>query len=278
MSGQAFDYSDVVARCIVIASFRRSGTHLTLDSLRLNSPDVADAFLTLSHLFPDHPEHVPLPVFLDRIRTAEQSFTLIKTHMQRDLANADAFFEGQPAQRAYLDAHPEVVALIEQLFSGARRAYVRRDGRDVMVSLYYYLAKTAPGYESRSFCEHVREYASLWKHHVRSWQGDGSVVWVSYESWANDYAKSLKECQVALGLRTRRRIQHVYGGFNRQPTWRGLLRRVTGYAGLNLTTVMPRKGVVGDWVTHFGPEERVAFRELAGDLLIELGYVPSHNW
>jgi hypothetical protein len=39
-----------------------------------------------------------------------------------------------------------------------------------------------------------------------------------------------------------------------------------------------RKGIVGDWSGQFGPQEKRVFKELAGDLLIELGYESGHDW
>ena len=39
-----------------------------------------------------------------------------------------------------------------------------------------------------------------------------------------------------------------------------------------------RKGVVGDWRSHFSPEAREAFNRYAGDELILLGYERDRAW
>ncbi len=44
------------------------------------------------------------------------------------------------------------------------------------------------------------------------------------------------------------------------------------------TTSTARKGVVGDWQNHFSDQHKQKFKAIAGDLLIELGYVKDFNW
>lgn len=39
-----------------------------------------------------------------------------------------------------------------------------------------------------------------------------------------------------------------------------------------------RKGLIGDWVNHFGREHATAFQEVAGDALVELGYEEDGDW
>lgn len=39
-----------------------------------------------------------------------------------------------------------------------------------------------------------------------------------------------------------------------------------------------RKGVAGDWVSHFSPESREVFDHYAGDVLMELGYEADRSW
>lgn len=39
-----------------------------------------------------------------------------------------------------------------------------------------------------------------------------------------------------------------------------------------------RKGIAGDWRNHFNDAHREAFDEVAGDILIELGYEDSRDW
>ena len=39
-----------------------------------------------------------------------------------------------------------------------------------------------------------------------------------------------------------------------------------------------RKGLIGDWANHFTDEHKAAFKKIAGEQLIELGYERDHNW
>jgi hypothetical protein len=43
-------------------------------------------------------------------------------------------------------------------------------------------------------------------------------------------------------------------------------------------TSRSRKGVVGDWENVFAGEDKRAFKAIAGDLLITLGYEKSNDW
>jgi hypothetical protein len=38
------------------------------------------------------------------------------------------------------------------------------------------------------------------------------------------------------------------------------------------------KGKIGSWRTHFNNRHKEAFKRVAGDLLIELGYEQNLNW
>jgi hypothetical protein len=46
----------------------------------------------------------------------------------------------------------------------------------------------------------------------------------------------------------------------------------------SVTSPTFRKGTIGDWRNHFEPEHKTAFRELAGQALIELGYEKDMDW
>ena len=39
-----------------------------------------------------------------------------------------------------------------------------------------------------------------------------------------------------------------------------------------------RKGAIGDWRNHFTDEHKAAFKDIAGDLLVELGYESDLDW
>jgi hypothetical protein len=39
-----------------------------------------------------------------------------------------------------------------------------------------------------------------------------------------------------------------------------------------------RKGIIGDWKRHLTPEHEAAFKSIAGQLLVDIGYEPDQNW
>lgn len=86
---------DIELPPVFVASYRRSGTHLTLDSLAVNFPELGETFANF-----------------DSDAQDVHSCRLFKTHVHaQDAANS---FE-----------------------SSSKFIHVVRDGRDVMVSLYY---------------------------------------------------------------------------------------------------------------------------------------------
>lgn len=44
------------------------------------------------------------------------------------------------------------------------------------------------------------------------------------------------------------------------------------------TTLTFRKGVAGEWKAHFNEEHKRIFKNIAGQLLIDLGYEKDFNW
>ena len=39
-----------------------------------------------------------------------------------------------------------------------------------------------------------------------------------------------------------------------------------------------RSGKTGEWKKHFTDEHKAIFKEIAGDLLVRLGYEKNNNW
>ena len=39
-----------------------------------------------------------------------------------------------------------------------------------------------------------------------------------------------------------------------------------------------RKGESGDWENYFSDADKVLFKEIAGDLLVEMRYAADHTW
>ncbi len=186
----------------------------------------------------------------------------------------------------------------------SRTVYMVRDGRDVMVSLYFHfvrhvqmqsrkrdvaLAKRLERIFGRdadlnntydhlpAFLTHIYQRPVgarvNWTTHVRSWWGKPGVVQTRYEDLLADTTGEV-----------RRVIESLTG--EAAADWRVDLavekysmRRQTGRApGQENRSSFIRKGVAGDWVNHFSREAREIFAEQAGDVLIDLGYESDDSW
>ena len=184
-------------------------------------------------------------------------------------------------------------------------SYIRRDGRDVMVSLYFFYtralegpAKPARAAELREIFEGLygprfdpaavrdnlprfiewqlrepRGSAGLpWHQHVADWWGRPGVAQVSYEGLLAEPATELAGA-----------MDTMTGGSDPEvaelATRRWSFALASGRrAGQEDRGSFLRKGVAGDWRTHFGPESGEVFDAAAGDALVELGYADDRDW
>ena len=187
--------------------------------------------------------------------------------------------------------------------------YLRRDGRDVMVSFYFHRMRDlqagnptvvrrfgqvydqlfGAGYDPNDtrrnlgpFIEHEfknpRDSPRNWRDHLMEWHDGGrgrpGVVYLSYEELVADTAGTLTSS-----------IERLTG--NRPDDWvvqqvveKYSMARQTGgrKAGEEDRGSFIRKGVAGDWVNHFGPTAARRFNDLAGDALVAVGYEEDRDW
>lgn len=212
--------SKPVENPVYVASHRRSGTHLTLDSLVNNFSIFAEGFTNFD------------------IEGNLASAKLYKTHAHAD-HGIDAFL------------------------SPARVIYVLRDGRDVMVSLYYYTQSHDSKTRDMSFSDFLHSQnpydtdsydgsmnrVEYWNYHVNSWlkQRRFESKIVSFEQWKADPASTIADIAKFTGHSPNRKIR-VMAKTKPDTIFSKLLRR----AGLSKrTSVQFRGGRSGDWKDHF---------------------------
>lgn len=187
-----------------------------------------------------------------------------------------------------------------------RSFYMYRDGRDVMVSFFFHRMTGIHG-ENVKFHQHRRAYESLfgkgydrhdsvglmakfieyefshprdarvnWADHIRSWrplEAREHVAYVSYEQLREDCAGHIKRVVEHAGGKPIDdwRVQMAVEKFS--------MERATGRKpGEEDRSAFIRKGVVGDWVNHFTKEAAELFNDLAGDVLVQLGYEADRGW
>lgn len=185
-------------------------------------------------------------------------------------------------------------------------AYISRDGRDVMVSMYFYYTRAltldkspqrkkdigdlfhrlyGPNFDpadSRTnmarFIEH--ELASprathgvTWHEHIADWWDRPRVHHTTYEALLEDTPKEfgrLMSDMVGEPCDTARVKAAVDRYAFRSSTGRG--------QGDEDRSSFLRKGVAGDWRNHFDREAAEAFDAIAGDALVMLGYESDRDW
>jgi hypothetical protein len=245
---------------ILANSIPKSGTHLLTRCLHL-FPDVEDSGL--------------------RIRGRKKPETL-----ERRL--------NQVGGGCFIPLHLAFTPEREQLLTdlGFTMVLIARDPRDIAVSHFHYVARQARMHRLRAYYNSLPDDSarlmtsirgipeSEWQGHVRL--GDINTRCHVYLDWAEHGA-----CVVQF-----EKLVGPLGGGTRQAQ-HGEIRRMAAHLGMALDTATIeyiadnayyrksstfRKGIVGDWMNHMTPEHKAAFKEVAGQLLIDLGYEADEDW
>ena len=113
-----------------------------------------------------------------------------------------------------------------------------------------------------------------WPEHIMGWRGNAKeTAFVKYEDMLADPVATLSK---------------TLRDFLQKPIDQDeIIRAVDRYSFKRMTGRKPgiedrksfvRKGVAGDWQNSFSPEARQVFDYYAGDVLIDVGYEPDHQW
>jgi hypothetical protein len=193
---------------------------------------------------------------------------------------------------------------------GFRRAwYVCRDGRDVMVSLYFHATRflsqpdTPVGRSARTTLEKIlgkdfdpadsrgnmaafirhrfahpqQSFRANWRDHVMGWVGGANprphVHVVKYESLLTDPVTTVSTAvEWACGQSASNWI------VTRTIEKHSMARQTGRQPGAEDRGSFIRKGIAGDWINHFTAETAIEFDRLAGDALVALGYEADRDW
>jgi hypothetical protein len=175
---------------------------------------------------------------------------------------------------------------------------ILRDGRDVMVSYYFYSLFDHGRFNTKlveitrkkirfSNYEDIEnnlprfiEYTFMrngyprftWSEFVKSWVNK-NVVFVKYEDLAKDTPRELataikKTLKIEPDKNRLEEIAEKYSFRNQAKRNPGDENRLS----------FLRKGIPGDWKNYFTKETRALFRHFAGEELIRLGYEKDDSW
>ncbi len=148
--------------------------------------------------------------------------------------------------------------------------YLVRDGRDVMVSYYFYInsqeGREVNDFDRAAFTSFVMQYTPQWILHVRTWLLQNPAAVVRYEDLHVITGETLSSLFARLGVDVSPPvIEKALDIFN-------FTRLSNRKAGEEDIKSFFRKGVVGDWKNYFSDSDSEYFQVIAGDILGMLGY------
>ena len=246
---------------VLVISHRRSGTHLTIDSIRNNFKALRESpYVTLEILGDSHPDHLSVSEFRQAI---SGNSGVIKAHYLPDVSEYLASEEARCA---------------EDVFNQSKQIYVVRNGRDVLASLYELRRGHDALVREMSFSQFIREPSfdrqagtfdkvTYWAHHVESWlnaPGADQRLVIQFEQWLNDYRATIKKVAQLVGLSK--------DWFRKDVRIGSASEKKKKNKQIQRTWVEPRKGKIGDHVNYFTPDDLEYFYSHCADLMKELGY------
>ena len=185
----------------------------------------------------------------------------------------------------YVEATVENVALLCK--PGRVNYFVYRDPRDMLVSQVYFATDMYEEHGMHDYYQSLPDFGERLKAAITGVDHDGLKM-VSVKQRYEGVFQWLEQPNV-LCIRFEDLIN------NRDRTLSAMLDQVekTGYkcptpreASLAVLTraIQPKKsrtfrsGKTGGWREEFSDEHKKLFKDVAGDLLVRLGYEPSNNW
>jgi hypothetical protein len=192
----------------------------------------------------------------------------------------------------------EVVEEISRVYPEAKVIHIIRDGRDVAVSLIHHMWNNAkaeggiydlepeelekrdafrrgslvPGTESLFTKKRLIRIATDWSAEVGKATGDGPAL------LGDNYTEVRYENLLERPVAEARRLLKFLGADDSEgkAKWciemAGFERRSNRKRGQEDSSSRFRKGVAGDWKNAFTQEDQRIFEEIAGGLLLQLGY------
>ena len=159
---------------------------------------------------------------------------------------------------------------IRRIFPRAKFISIHRDGRDVVVSDKHHLKRAYN--TSESFENRVLKWKEAMETELDKANTFG-IHQLSYEQLKNEPVATTEALLDFLELKyDRDLVNQMISGSSFEAMSGGRS------AGVENRQTFFRKGIVGDWRNSLSDEEVSQFSEIAGDLLVKLGYESSPEW
>lgn len=158
------------------------------------------------------------------------------------------------------------------------QVHLFRDGRDVVVSKYFFdkdfcVKNGITSSFEDDFDNFVEKTSYEWASYVRAWREGSTASSIQYEQFLADPAREIGALIFKIFGENldRSYLDCVVSRFTRAKFSASL------DAAFSHNTFV-RKGVAGDWRNHFSEKNVSAFKSIAGDALIDLGYESDKKW
>jgi len=185
----------------------------------------------------------------------------------------------------YLDATKENASFLTE--AGRVNYFIYRDPRDMLVSQVFFATDMHEEHGMHDFYNSLPDFGERLKVAITGIDRDGLKM-VSVKQRYEGVFQWLEQKNV-MCIRFEELIN------NRDATLMSMLDEVekTGYQiptprekalSVLVDAIQPKKshtfrsGKTGGWVNHFNDEHKQLFKEVAGDLLVKLGYEENNNW
>ena len=246
-------------------SFPKSGTHL-LDQILLGFSNVAPFSKRLHSFYAEYEGES------GRKRTSEQALTWLDSLRSRDIASTHLFARADAVARV---CSPKFVPY-----------FIFRDPRDVVVSHVFYVTEMAARHVHHNYYASLPDFNSRLNVSILGkpntdieflniadrfvpylgWLEHPEILSIHFEDLVNDRAATLTRildhflARVPLHSPRRLILDSLQSSINptKSPTF--------------------RSGKTGEWKNLFMEEHKKIFKDVAGDLLVKLGYEKNYDW
>jgi hypothetical protein len=246
-------------------SFPKSGTHL-LDQILLGFSNVAPFSRRLHSFYAEYEGES------GRKRAPEQALRWLESLHPGDIASAHLF------------ARPE--AVVRVCTPALVPYFIFRDPRDVVVSHVFYVTEMEPDHVHHDYYQSLPDFDARLKVSILgqpeievefpniaerfapylNWLNQPSMMKVHFEDLIHDRDRTLNNI-----------IDHFLARVPLQADREPLLESLETSINPSKSPTF-RSGKTGEWKKHFTDEHKKIFKDVAGDLLIRLGYEKDNNW
>jgi hypothetical protein len=246
-------------------SFPKSGTHL-LDQILLGFANVAPYARRLHSFYAEYEGETGVK------RAPEQALHWLDSLRPRDVASAHLFARPDAAARV---CSPKFIP-----------CFIFRDPRDVVVSHVFYVTEMEARHVHHAYYQSLPDFDARLKVSILGrpdadiefpniaerfapylgWLNQPEVLTIHFEDLINDRVQTLNRILVhflaRVPLHSPRQLilDSLESSINptKSPTF--------------------RSGKTGEWKKHFTDEHKRIFKDVAGDLLVKLGYEENNGW